>query len=352
MSFLLQELVLLLGVLKLLSKFVDVLSLHLDLLFSHLLHLDIVHLRVTVPILAVLKHLALVSAHLGLLSLALLLGLELLHLDSKVGDHLDQLDVLSHDVHVVLLVDLLLLVKSLLQRVLGVVQVSLLVLVLLLDIWIDFNVLHLLVLNEEVEVLIDNPLQLIKVIDVLSYPIDGILEALDLDLVPSNLGSVLLDQLLHVLLSSSQVIHDVTQVSVDLVELSQVLVHVIRFFFQTSDFHATGSDVSLKFFDLVVQHELELLELLGFLFEGVDLLFFVTDHVVSLDNLDTFGSNLVLELLFFDVLEIELKLLVQSLTSQLINLCSKINQLSVGELKLSFGLKRHLIDLLYILSIL
>ena len=334
------------------SKFIDVLSLHLDLLFGHLLHLDIVHLGVTVTVLAVLKHLALVSAHLRFLSLTLLLRLELLHLDSKVRDHLDKLDVLSHDVHVVLFVDLLLLVKSLLQRVLRVVQVSLLVFVLLLDIWIDFNVLHLLILNEEIEVLIDNPLQLIKVINILCYPIDGILEALDLDLISSDLSSVLLDELLHVLLPSSQVINDVTQVSVDLVELSQVLVHIIRFFFQTSDFHASGSDISLKFFDLIVKHELELLELLGFLFERVDLLFFVTDHVVSLNNLNTFGSNLVLKLLFFSVLEVELKLLVQSLTSQLINLCSKINQLGVGELKLSFGLKRHLIDLLYILSVL
>ena len=265
MSFLLQELVFLLSILKLLSKLIDELSLHLDLLLSHLLHLNVVDLRVSIAILAVLEHLALVGAHLGLLSLALLLGLELLHLDSEVGDHLDQLDVLSHDVHVVLLVDLLLFLESLLQGVLGVVQVSLLVLVLLFDIWVDFDVLHLLVLHEVVKVLVDNSLQLVKVIDVLSDPVDGILEALDFNLVSSNLCSVLLDEFLHMLLTSSQVIDNVTQIGVDLVELSQVLVHIIGFFLQSGNFHTSWSNISLELLDLVIKHELELFKLLSLL---------------------------------------------------------------------------------------
>ena len=158
MSFLLKELVFLLGILKLLSEFINVLPFHLNLLLSHLLHLNVVQLAISIDILAVLEHLGLVSAHLCLLSLAFFLGLQLFDFDSEIGNHLNKLDVLSHDVHVVLLVDLLLLFQSLFQRVLGVVEVTFLVLVLLFDIWINFDVFHLLVFDEVVEVLIDNSL--------------------------------------------------------------------------------------------------------------------------------------------------------------------------------------------------
>jgi hypothetical protein len=207
---LLKELVFLLCIIQLLSELVNILPLHLDLFLSHLLHLHVVHLAVCIAILAVLEHLGLIGAHFGLLSLTLLFGLQLLDLDSEIGNHLNKLDIFSHDIHVVLLMDLLLLFQSLFQRVLGVIKVAFLVLVLLLDIWIDFYVLHLLVLDEVVKVLIDHSLELIEVINVLSDPVDSVLETLDFDIISPDLCSIFLDQLLHVLLTSSQVINNVT----------------------------------------------------------------------------------------------------------------------------------------------
>ena len=113
--------------------------------------------------------------------------------------------------------DLLLFLKSLLKRVLGVVQVPLLILVLLLNIRINFSILHWLRSDVRVKVLIDNSLQLVEVIDVLDNPVNGILEALDEDIVGSNLCSVLFDQILHVLLSGSELIHNITKIGIDLV---------------------------------------------------------------------------------------------------------------------------------------
>jgi len=162
--------------------------------------------------------------------------------------------------------DLLLFLKSLLKRVLGVVQVPLLILVLLLDIRINFSILHWLRSDVRVKVLIDNSLQLIEVIDVLDNPVNGILEALDEDIVGSNLCSVLFDQILHVLLSGSELIHNVTKIGIDLVVMSQVLVHVVGLLLQSGDLHASWGDVSLQLFDFVIKHELELLELLSLLF--------------------------------------------------------------------------------------
>jgi hypothetical protein len=189
----------------------------------------------------------------------------LLDLDSEIGNHLDKFDIFSHDVHVVLLVDLLLLFQSLFQRVLGVIEVAFLVLVLLLDIWINFDVLHLLVLDEVVKVLINHSLQLIEVINVLSDPVNSVLEALDFNIISSNLCSVFLDQLLHVLLTSSQVINNITKICVNLVKLSQVFVHVVGLFLQSSDLHSSWGNVSLELLDFVIKYELELLKLLSLL---------------------------------------------------------------------------------------
>jgi len=211
--------------------------------------------------------------------------------------------------------DLLLFLKSLLKRVLGVVQVPLLILVLLLDIRINFSILHWLRSDVRVKVLIDNSLQLIEVIDVLDNPVNGILEALDENVVGSNLCSVLFDQILHVLLSGSELIHNITKIGIDLVVMSQVLVHVVGLLLQSGDLHASWGDVSLQLFDFVIKHELELLELLSLLFQSVNLLLFFSDHVVFLMDREALLPNVLLETGFFLLLLSELSLFVNSLAS-------------------------------------
>lgn len=231
--------------------------------------------------------------------------------------------------------DLLLFLKSLLEGVLRVVQVSLLILVLLLDIRVDFSILHRLRSYVWIKVLIDHSLQLVEVIDVLDNPVNGILEALDEDVVGSNLCSILLDKVLHMLLSCSELIDDVTKIGVDLVVMSQVLVHIVGLLLQSSDLHASWGNVSLQLLNFVIKDELELLELLGLLFKSIDLLLLVSDHVILLMNLETLLSNVLLKTSFFLLLLSELSLFVNSLTSKEINFSTEIEELSISKLELS-----------------
>ena len=61
----------------------------------------------------------------------------------------------------------------------GIVEILLLVVVLLSDIGVYFNVLSLLVLDVLVETVVDDALELFVIIDVLDHPVDSVLEATD-----------------------------------------------------------------------------------------------------------------------------------------------------------------------------
>ena len=238
-----------------------------------------------------MHHLGLISSHLCFRSGVLLLTGEIFDIVSKFGDHVDELNVLSHDVHVVLLVDLLLLLKSLLKTVLSILKVSPLVVVLLLDIWIDLDILHALLLDDWVQVDVNGSSEVLEVIDVLHYPVDSIFESVDLVVVGSNLRSVFLDQVLHMLLPCSEVIDDVTQIGVNLVVLAQVVVHVVGFLLQSLDFHASWSDFSFELLDLVIEHKFELFKLLSLLLKRVNFLFKISNLCVSLHYVDALLSD-------------------------------------------------------------
>jgi hypothetical protein len=268
---LLQVVVFLLSSDQSLPEFIDEMSLG----FQVLLLLDsvLVHLTFSLWVgsgaiisrLALIHHGRLVSSHLSNGSGVLLLADEFFDLQPEIRDHLDQFDVLSHDVHVVLLVNLLLFVKSLLKTCLGVFEISSLVFIFLLDIWVDFDVLHLLVLDIWIEVLVDGPFELVKVIDVLDNPVNGILEALDKAVICSNLSLVLLDELTHMLLSCSQIINNIAQIGINFIVMLKISIHIIGLFLELSDFQTSWSNVSLQLLDFVVEYELELFKLLGLL---------------------------------------------------------------------------------------
>lgn len=171
------------------------------------------------------------------------------------------------------------------------------VFVLLLDVWVDLDVLHLLVLDIRVEILVDSILQLVEIVNVLNDPVHSVLESLDEDVVGSDLRSVLLDQVLHMLLSRPEIINDVTQVCIDLIVMSQVLIHVFSFLLQTSDLHSSWSNVTLEVLDLVVKHELELIKLLRLLLVFVNLFLMVSNDLILLDNLLLLSRDLKLKLI-------------------------------------------------------
>ena len=77
-------------------------------------------------------------------------------------------------------------------------------------------------------------------------PVDGILESFDKNVVESDLGLVLLDQLAHLLLSGSRVVYDVTQVGINLVEVLQVSIHVVGYFLELGNLETSWRNVSLE----------------------------------------------------------------------------------------------------------
>tara|TARA_B110000285_G_C15035473_1_gene569004 strand:+ start:429 stop:938 length:510 start_codon:yes stop_codon:yes gene_type:complete len=154
-----------------------------------------------------------------------------------------------------------------------------------------------LVLDVWIEVLVNGPLELVKVINILSDPIDGILETFYKVIILSNLGFVLLDEFTHVFLSGSEIIDDITQVSVNLVVMFEVSVHIIGLFLQLGDFEASWSDISLELLDLVIEDELELFELLGLLFETIDFLLELSDGGVFIKDLNTLSFDLKFQFL-------------------------------------------------------
>ena len=123
---------------------------------------------------------------------------------------MNQLNVFSHDVHVVLFMNLLFFFKTLLKTSLRVFKISSLVFILLLDIWINFNIFHFLIFYVRIKIFVDSPFKLIKVVNVLDNPVDSVLELFNKAIISSNLSFILLDEFTHVLLSSSKIINDIT----------------------------------------------------------------------------------------------------------------------------------------------
>lgn len=207
------------------------LLLHLALLWAHRnrladlwVHLGIAHL---VAIVVLVLHVHVVYRHFQLGRRVLLGTLQVSDLLAKLGDQHDELDVLCHDLHVLLLVDVLRFLEATFQTVLRVLQVSSLILELLLDIWINFDVLGGLVFDVGVQIFVNDLLQLIGVINVLNDPVDSVFELTNLNVVLADLGTIVPDHIDHVLLARFQVIDYVTQVGVDLVVMFQVLVHLV-----------------------------------------------------------------------------------------------------------------------------
>ena len=239
---------------------------------------------------------------------------------TQVSNLCNQLDVVIHDVQMLFLVDVTLTLQSLLERVHRVVEVLLLILVFLLYVGVDLHILHLLVFYVFEQTVIYCALQLIVVVRVRYHEVNCVLKALDVGVILTNALAMLLDDVDHLFLTGSKVINDIAEVSIDVVELLQRPVHVVRAVSQRTDFSFSRLDFKLKLLDFVVQHKLELFELLRLLLQLVDLVFFLSDHVVFLMDVVQLFLQLLLQLLDDSFLSLELSLLVGDLTLKLVNL--------------------------------
>jgi hypothetical protein len=127
------------------------------------------------------------------------------------------------------------------------------------------------------------------IIDVPRGLVDVRLEVPDVCALNPDLGTAQRDQSIHLVLFGSKVVNHTAKALVQLVEFLQLVVHIQRLLFKNPDVFLEGRYVFFKFFDFVVKHEFELVQLLGLFLEAEDfalaisnLPVFLTDHSLLL----------------------------------------------------------------------
>ena len=85
-------------------------------------------------------------------------------------------------------------------------------------------------------------------------------------------------------MSLAQFVNSKPELRINRVKDSKLVVHFVGLLRQFADLRLPWRNVTFKFLDLVVKHELELLKFLGFLLKAVDYFFTIADLVVFLMN--------------------------------------------------------------------
>jgi len=274
-----EDIVLLFILLNLLSKVINLHILSLQLL----LDVSSVH--------AVNAHAELIDLELVLLDLLL----KCMLLDPLIVDLLQKLNILRHNLRVLLLVDILILLEHQSQVVNVVFQVSSLLSVLFMDVGVSGLVLDLFfdVLFMESN---DTSLKLLEISDVVKDLKNIVLELLLVSLLLIKVLSQVFDLGGQTLLSHSEIIHDKSKILIDSVEMLQLLPHDVGLLLELLNFNFSWADISLELLDFVIKNELELLKFLSLLFQVNNSLIFVLDSGLSLTELGLLRNDLLLEI--------------------------------------------------------
>jgi len=274
-----EDIVLLFILLNLLSKVINLHILSLQLL----LDVSSVH--------AVNAHAELIDLELVLLDLLL----KCMLLDPLIVDLLQKLNILRHNLRVLLLVDILILLEHQSQVVNVVFQVSSLLSVLFMDVGVSSLVLDLFfdVLFMESN---DTSLKLLEISDVVKDLKNIVLELLLVSLLLIKVLSQVFDLGGQTLLSHSEIINDKSKILIDSVEMLQLLPHDVGLLLELLNFNFSWADISLELLDFVIKNELELLKFLSLLFQVNNSLIFVLDSGLSLTELGLLGNDLLLEI--------------------------------------------------------
>jgi hypothetical protein len=147
------------------------------------------------------------------------------------------------------------------------------------------------------------------------------------------------------LLSHSKIINDQSKILVNTIKMLKLLSHLVCLFIELLDLNFTGSNVTLKFLNLVIEHELELLKLLCFLLQIVDSLILVTDGSFSLLDLTLLRVDLLAKRvsLLNKISELLLLLMNIFLSLLLLRLCLLV--VVCHQCQLSFALHSSVDDL-------
>jgi len=198
-----------------------------------------------------------------------------------IVDLLEELDVLGHNLRVLLLVNILVLLEHGPQVVNVVLEVLSLLRVLLVKVSVSTFLLHLLlhVLFVQAD---HSSLQFLEIGDVVQYLKNIILEGFLVALLLVEVLTQLLYFVGEAFLTHAQVINNQSQVLVDSVEEFELLTHLVGLLVELLDFELSWANVSLELFDLIIEHKLELLKLLSLLPEVIDSLVLVFNGGCSL----------------------------------------------------------------------
>lgn len=262
--------------------------------FEELIDLHILHLKLT-----------LLKSSLGPLGLALDLGgghdefdvlFVVVEFLFQIVDLLNKLDVLLHETLVHFFMGLV----GLCLGVTQVVNIRLQVLTDLLEFESAVVIVLLLVLDLLRHVLLvksdDGLLQLLVVADVVKCDVNLVFEMLLLlillfkDLLEAT---ILSNQASH---SHTQIFDNQGQVVEHTLEMGLLLLHFVSLVLQFFNRGSTGSNISLKLLDFVVEHKFEFFELLGLLLQIFDTLLLVPDGGFTLRQLESLRGNIGLEL--------------------------------------------------------
>jgi hypothetical protein len=96
-------------------------------------------------------------------------------------------------------------------------------------------------------------------------------------------------------LTHAQVIHNKSQVLVYSIEMLELLTHFVSLLIELLDFNFTGSNITLKLLNFVIQDELEFFELLCLLFEIINSLILIPDSCLTLLDLTFLRVDLLSE---------------------------------------------------------
>ena len=138
------------------------------------------------------------------------------------------------------------------------------------------------------------------------------------------------------LLSGSQIINNVTEICINLIVVFKIFIHLVSFLLQSGNFHFPRSNVTLKFFNLIIEHELEFLQLLSLLLKLIYLLLAVTNQFIF----STYFCCLILYLLLQGIQSIKLTVyqdtLFLAVTFELVDVRFDVLVLVLRQLQLSF----------------
>lgn len=227
----------------------------------------------------------------------------------------------------------------------GVLEVPLLVVVFLLDLWVDINALRLLVLDVFDQVLVHGNLQGVVFVDVLDHAVYSVLEVVDVHPVVANEVSVLHNHLLHGLLTGAEIVNHETKLGIDRVILPQFFVHLVRLDSEEEYLLLSRCDVPSELLDLVVEDVFELLELLCLLLEVEDFLLICCNYSVFVDNFLAVSLEILSQAVNLLLRGVVVRLFVPDLVSNPLDLLINLLKLRFRELKLCTRPQTHVSDL-------